>query len=209
MQLIIATPSPFARKVRIALREKGIAHDEIVDNPWTPEARVRALNPLGKVPTLVLDDGRTITDSKVIIGHLETLGRPPQLLPMVPEQRVAHRQVEAIADGICDAVVLIVLERARPAERQSPEWIERQRAKVVHGVADLAQRLGARDTFTSHGLGLAEIATGCALGYLGLRFPEFEWRAGHPHLARLFDALSKRPSFAQTVPVAQNLSDIR
>jgi hypothetical protein len=116
MKLIIATPSPFARKARIALLEKGLAHEILVQNPWQTSI---AANPLGKVPALLLDDGRVIHDSGVIVEYLETLGVPPPLLPADPGLRVLHRQIEALADGICEAVVLVVTERARPAEKQS------------------------------------------------------------------------------------------
>lgn len=205
MRLVIATPSPFARKVRVALLEKRIPFETIIENPWLPDTRIGASNPLGKVPALLLDDGVVLHDSKVIVEYLETLGRPPALIPAEPAERILHRQIEAIADGVCDACVLIVLERARPLPQQSGEWIARQRRKVEQGTAELSRRLGDRGRFGSVELGLAEIATGCALGYLGLRLPEFDWAARHPNLAGLLERLSARSSFAQTVPIAQIL----
>ena len=189
MKLIIATPSPFARKARIALLEKGLPHELAVQNPWQSAI---AENPLGKVPALVLEEGRVVHDSSVIVEYLETLGAPPPLIPAAPAERVAHRQVEAIADGICDAVVLSVLERAR------------QRRKIVLGLDEL-ERLLAGKFFTAAGYGLAEIATGCALGYLDLRYAELDWRAAHPRLAALFARLSSRPAFVATVPSAQDI----
>jgi glutathione S-transferase len=203
MKLFIATPSPFARKARVALLEKGIAFETVIENPWLSGTSMPRVNPLGKVPALVLDDGEVIHDSSVIVEYLETLGRPPRLVPEAGALRVAHRQVEAIADGVCDAVVLIVLERAREAPRQSPDWIARQRRKVEAGIAELERLLAGGTAFTDAGFGLAEIATGCALGYLDLRLPEHAWRPGAPGLARLFEALSARPSFAATQPAAQ------
>jgi glutathione S-transferase len=203
MKLYIATPSPFARKARIALIEKDIAFEAIVENPWQPATAMSRVNPLGKVPALVLDDGTAIHDSSVIVEYLETLEHPPRLVPAEGALRVAHRQIEAIADGVCDAVVLIVLERAREHAKRSDEWIARQQRKVAQGVAELARLLGERETFTAFGFGLAEIATGCALGYLDLRLPEYAWRAEAPQLARWFDVLAARPSFAATRPSAQ------
>lgn len=205
MKLIIATPSPYARKARIALREKGIPYEEIVDNPWLATSGVSQFNPLGKVPSLILDDGRVVHDSRVIVEYLDTLGRDPPLIPLDPAQRIVHKQVEAIADGICDAIVLIVLERSRAESRQSPDWIERQRAKIVAGTAELSRLLGAGACFTASGLGLAEVATGCALGYIDLRFPEYDWRPGHANLVDLAAALAARSSFRETLPVAQPL----
>ena len=202
MKLIIATPSPFARKARVALLEKGLPHTVEVHNPW--QTRI-AVNPLGKVPALVLGDGRVVHDSSVIVEYLETLGAPPALLPADPRLRVLHRQIEAIADGICDAVVLIVTERARPSAQQSQRWIERQAAKLRPALAELERLLAGKQAFTAHGIGLAEIATGCALGYLDLRYPELEWRPDHPGLRALAAELAQRASFAQTLPRAQEI----
>jgi len=199
VKLLIATPSPFARKARIALLEKNLPHEIVVHNPWQ---HTIAANPLGKVPVLFLDDGRTVHDSSVIVEYLDTVAGP-LLIPADPSQRVAHRQVEAIAGGVCDAVVLIVTERSRPAAKQSADWIARQSAKLPRALDELERLLGANESFTPHGFGLAEIATGCALDYLDLRYPELDWRASHPGLIRLSLTLAGRPSFAATLPKAQ------
>ena len=201
MKLVIATPSPFARKARIALLEKKLPHEVLVQNPWQTNI---AVNPLGKVPALLLDDGRVVHDSSVIVEYLETLGAPPVLIPADPALRVAHKQIEAIADGICDAVVLIVTERARPAEKQSAAWIARQGAKIPAALREL-ERLLDGEFFTRHGFGLAEIASGCALGYLDLRYPELDWRAANPRLAALAARLGARASFAATIPMSQEI----
>ena len=203
MKLVIATPSPFARKARIALLEKRLAHDVVVQNPW--QERI-AENPLGKVPVLILDDGRIVHDSSVILEYLETLDAPPALIPSDPPQRVTHKQIEAIAGGLCDAVVLIVTERSRPADKQSESWIARQAAKLPPGLDELERLLGSGEHFTPHGFGLAEIGAGCALGYLDLRYPELDWRRDHPRLAALAARLSDRPSFAATRPTAQTVA---
>ena len=203
MKLVIAKPSPFARKVRVALREKNLAFQEIVENPWATGTTVPGTNPLGKVPALILDDGRVVYDSKVIVEYLETLGRRPQLIPADPELRIAHKQIEALADGVCDAVVLVVLERSRPADLQSGDWIGRQTRKIEAGTAEIARLAGADEWLTASGFGLADIAAGCALGYLDLRFPEFDWRSRHPALAPYFARLEARPSFTATRPEAQ------
>jgi glutathione S-transferase len=198
MRLVIATPSPFARKARIALLEKNLPHEVIVQNPWQTHI---AANPLGKVPALLLDDGRVVHDSSVILEYLETLDAPPALIPADRAQRVRHKQVEALADGICDAVVLIVNERARPPLQQSAEWIARQAGKLGPSLAFLEKEVGASTAFE-----LAELATGCALGYLDLRYPELDWRGRHPLLLDLLEQLSARPSFAQTRPTPQPLA---
>jgi glutathione S-transferase len=205
MKLIIAKPSPYARKARIALIEKGIGFETVVDNPWLADTRIGASNPLAKIPALVLDDGRVLHDSKVIVEYLETLGRPPVLIPSSPGLRIVHKQIEVIADGVSDAVGLIRQERTRPASMQSADWVARQRRKVDAGIAELSRLLGDREWFTEAGFALGDIATGCTLGFLDLRFPEFDWRAAAPNLERLFQRLSARPSFAQTLPEAQAL----
>jgi glutathione S-transferase len=209
MKLVIARPSPFARKARIALLEKGIAFETILENPWQPETTVPNVNPLGKVPALILDGGRVIHDSTVIVEYLETLGAPPDLIPKSPELRVAHKQLEAIADGVCDAVVLITLEVARTPELRSMDWIERQRRKVVAGINELARLLGKGEWFTSAGFGLGEVATVCALDYIDIRLPAFDWRSSGGNLADLHARLSERPSFAQTKPESQALPQVR
>ncbi len=205
MKLIIARPSPYARKARIALLEKGIEFETVLENPWQPETGVPNANPLGKVPALILDDGKVVHDSKVIVEYLETLDAPPDLIPRSPALRVAHKQIEVIADGICDAVVLIALEGTRPADKRSDVWIERQRKKIIAGTAELSRLLGERDWFTEAGLGLAEVATVCALDYIDFRYPAFDWRSAAPNLVRLHERLSSRPSFAQTKPAPQTL----
>jgi glutathione S-transferase len=202
VKLVIATPSPFARKARIALIEKNLAHEIVVQNPWQTNI---AVNPLGKVPALLLGDGRVVHDSSVIVEYLETLGAAPALIPAEPALRVAHRQIEAIADGVCDAVVLIVTERARPPEKQSVAWVARQAAKIPAALRELERMLGGKDNFTAHGYGLAEIATGCALGYLDLRYRELDWRADCPALSALAARLEGRTSFSASRPTPQQL----
>lgn len=208
LKLVIARPSPFARKVRIALREKGLPHEEIVDNPWNPGAVAPGANPLGKVPALLLDDGRVYYDSKVIVEYLETLGRPPALLPADPLARVTHRQIEALADGVCEAIVLVVLERSRARELQSRDWIDRQRRKIDAGLAEADRLLGGEEWFTGHGFGLADVAVACALAYASLRVPEVPWRERHPALDRFSTRLEARPAFAATRPEAQPIDPV-
>lgn len=207
--LVIATPSPFARKARIALLEKGIDFAVEIDNPWNPGARAPGFNPLGKIPVLLTAEHGPVFDSRVIVEYAEARWPEPALLPADALARASARQVEAVADGICDAVVLIVLERAREAARQSGDWVVRQRAKVEAGVAELERRLAAREWFVDGAFGLADIAAGCALGYLDLRLPEFDWRVVAPHLTGWFTRLSERGSFRLTVPSAQPIGTVR
>lgn len=205
MKLIIARPSPYARKVRVALIEKSCDCEIVVDNPWLADTRVRDANPLGKVPALLLEDGAIVHDSKVIIEYLETLRMPPTLIPDEPLQRVAHKQIETLADGVCDAVVLIALEGARPEDKRSDAWLERQRRKVEEGVSELERLIDGNEWFTHSGFGLAEVATVCALDYVDFRYPDYDWRAHAPGLISLHERLSARPSFSTTMPASQKL----
>lgn len=207
MQLIIAKPSPFARKVRIALREKDIPHEEVVSNPWNADALAPAHNPLGKVPVLLLEDGSAIYESHVIVDYLETLSGS-SLMPPAPEDGILARQIDALAMGICDAVVLLVLEGQRKAEARSVNWITRQNAKVAAGVAGLSDSLAQRDWYIGDGLTLADISAGCALAYFDLRLPKFEWWDRYPDLVRYSEKLEARPSFAGTRPEAQAIEPL-
>jgi glutathione S-transferase len=208
MKLVIATPSPYARKVRIALHEKGIAFEEIVDIPWNPGTVAPSLNPLGKIPVLILGDGRAIYDSRVIVEYLDTLDRPPQLIPSDPKQRIAVKQVEALADGICDAVVLIAIEARRKPELQSRDWVARQRAKVEAGTAALNDHIGTRSWAVDSTFSLADITAATALAYLDLRLPGYSWRESFPHLVAYEARLAERPSFKRSRPAAQSIVEI-
>ena len=203
MKLYIATPSPFARKARVALLEKQIPHEIVIDNPWQPESQIKDLNPLAKIPTLVLDDGRVIHDSKVIFEYLEL--EHPGHLPNDKHDKIIHRLIEVVADGICDAVVMTFLENQRPEASRSQFWLRRQAEKIRAGVHELERQLPPSGRFTSLDFGLAEIATGCALGYLDLRYPGYDWRSDAPNLLKLHERLMQRTSFQQTVPAAQEV----
>ncbi len=202
MQLIGSLTSPFVRKVRIVAAEKFIEYELIVDIPWSEETRVPEYNPLGKVPVWVLDDGKTLFDSRVIVEYLENVSPVGHLLPKDARPRIAVKRWEALADGVCDAAALIFLERKRPTAKQDPDWIKRQMAKVEAGLKMMSDDLGQQTWCTGEFFSLADIATGCALGYLEFRFPEIDWRRQHPKLSELFDRLMQRPAFKDTVPVA-------
>ena len=200
MKLIASLTSPYARKVRVALAEKKIEYDLIEESPWAVETTVPTYNPLGKVPVFVLDDGTTLFDSRVIVEYLDTVSPVSRLIPEPNRQRIGVRRWEALADGICDAAVAIVLENKRPARQQDKHWLERQRRKVDLGLQELAHDLGDKAWCNGEAYSLADIATGCALGYLDLRHAAIDWRRTHPNLVKLAQKLAKRPSFAETAP---------
>ncbi len=208
MKLVIARPNPHSRKVRVALREKRIDFEELVDVPWNTGTVAPALNPLGQVPILVLDDGRSIYDSGVIVEYLDTLDAAPRLIPTDPAVRVQVRQIEALADGICDAVVLKVLEKNRKADLQSADWIARQNDTITSGAAALASMLGDSVWFVGGAMTLADVAAGCCLGYLTLRIPGNDWRRLYPNLGDFSDRMEARPSFIRSRPKVQDIEPI-
>ena len=205
MRLISATPSPYSRKVRIALAEKGLAFELATEVPWDGDTSLPAYNPLEKLPVLVPDDDEPVYDSRFILDWLERRHPAPPLLPDDDGGILAAKRIEVIADGVCDAVVLTFFERQR--DRPSEPWLARQRRKIDGGVAALAERCGGRRFAVGDRFGLADIAAGSALGYLAVRFPEKDWRGEHPALATYTDALFERPSFAATTPVPQTIRD--
>jgi glutathione S-transferase len=202
LKLIASPTSPYVRKVRIALAEKKIEYQMVDAAPYDPGNPVHAWSPLGKVPVLVLDDGTHLFDSRVIVEYIDTVSPVSRLIPEPNRQRIEVKRWEALADGICDAALAIVLESRRPAKQQSKAWIDRQRQKVDAGVAELARELEEKAWCDGESYTLADIATGCALGYLDLRYPDIDWRRDYPNLARLAEKLAKRPSFQETAPPA-------
>ena len=200
LKLITTLTSPYARKVRIALAEKKIEYALAIDSPAAAGNTVAEFNPLGKIPVLVLDDGTRLFDSRVIVEYLDTVSPVSRLIPEPSRQRIAVRRWEALADGVCDAAGAINAERKRPVRKQSTPSIAHQQEKITRGLAEMARELSERPWCNGEGYTLADIAAGCALGYLDLRFPEIDWRGAHPNLARLADRLAARPSFADTVP---------
>jgi len=200
MKLIGSLASPYTRKVRIVLAEKKIDYDFEIDNPWKADAKAAKLNPLGKVPVLVLDDGRTLFDSRVIVGFLDNASPISRLVPAENRERVEARRWEALADGVLDAGVLARLENQREAKLRSAPWVERQMGKLRAGLAAMDSELGDKPWCVGNGYTLADIALGVCLGWLDFRYPKMGWKKDQGNLARAFAKLSERQSFADTVP---------
>jgi glutathione S-transferase len=187
MKLIGSLTSPYVRKIRIVLAEKKIDYDLVLDSPWTEGNQVAALNPLGKVPVLLLDDESTLFDSRVIAEYLDTVAPNSRLIPASGRERISVKRWEALADGVMDAAVAAFLESRRPDGERSPSWIERQRGKIAMALQAMADELG-------------DIAVGSALGYVAFRLGDIRWSEQHPNLAHLYEKLLQRPAFAETVP---------
>ncbi len=203
MKLIGSLASPYVRKVRIVMVEKRLDYEFVLEDVWSPDTTISLSNPLGKVPCLVMEDGGAMFDSRVIVEYLDTMSPVGKLIPAAGRERASIKCWEALADGVLDAGILVRLERTqRPAERQSDAWVARQLDKVNHGLKAMAHGLGDHPFCAGKQFTLADVAVGSALGWIAFRFPEIAWRDDHPNLARLFDKLSDRPSFRDTIPVA-------
>ena len=206
MKLISATPSPYARKVRIALAEKAIPFELLTEVPWNGTTATPRHNPLEKLPVLILDDGSSVYESHYILEWIEAKYPTPPMRPADLDGRLFARKVEVVADGICDALVVLFWERHRSPEQQSAEWQARQMRKVDGGMRAIAEWV-ADKPFIQDRFGLADIAAGTVCRYLDVRFPDYPWRIRHPALSAYSDVLERRPSFTQTVPVPQVISD--
>ena len=201
MKLIGSLTSPYVRKVRIVFSEKKVDVDLQLENVWATDSKIAQSNPLGKVPCLILDDGEVVFDSRVITEYADALSPVSKLIPGDNRERASVKTWEALADGIMDAGILARLERTwRPAEQQSSAWVDRQMGKIDIALAQMAEKLGDNAWCHSNQMTLADVATGCALGYLLFRFPDIQWQAQHPNLDRLYQKLLQRPSFIETEP---------
>ncbi|GKS76475.1 glutathione S-transferase N-terminal domain-containing protein [Acidovorax sp. SUPP950] len=203
MKLIGSSASPYVRKVRIVMAEKKLDYRFIEEDVWAEDTTIATSNPLGKVPCLVMEGGEAVFDSRVIVEYLDTLSPVGRLIPTQGRERAEVKTWEALADGVMDAGVLARLESrwtGRQEGERSQAWIDRQLGKVEAGIKAMAQGLGEKPYCSGIHMSLSDIAVGCALGWIGFRFPEIEWRAEHANLARLLDKLEQRVSFADTRP---------
>jgi glutathione S-transferase len=199
LTLRFSPSSPFVRKIRIAASVLGLEKDikaEPAETTSTSDT-VRQQNPLGKIPTLVLEDGSTLFDSRVILEYLDHRAGGGRIIPKDASARFAALRLQALADGILDASILQVYEgHWRPAERHEPKWVEHQAGKVARGLAALEA--------APPGLGsppdVGQITVACALGYRDFRFGE-GWRKDHPRLVAWLDGFAaKVPAYAATKP---------
>lgn len=200
MKLIGSHTSPFVRKVRIVLAEKKIEYEFVIDSPWLEDSKVPSINPLGKIPVVLLDENTPLFDSRVIVEYIDNVTPNNKLFPAPNRERTEVKRWEALADGICDAAAAAVMEAKRPKGQKSNDWITRQREKVIRGLEFMEKELGDQVFCMGTHFSMADIAVGTALGYLSFRFPDITWQESHPNLARLYAKLMLRPSFVDTTP---------
>ncbi|MGV3493785.1 MAG: glutathione S-transferase N-terminal domain-containing protein [Ramlibacter sp.] len=203
MKLIGSFSSPYVRKVRVVMSEKKLDYQFVEEDVWNADTTIMQSNPLGKVPCLVMEGGEALFDSRVIVEYLDTLSPVGKLIPAVGRERAEVKTWEALADGVLDALILARLEAnwaGRPKAQRCQAWIDRQMDKTQASLKAMSQGLGDKPFCAGIYLSLADIAVGCALGYLDFRFADVDWRTPYPNLAKLYDKLAQRPSFADTLP---------
>lgn len=202
MKLLYTVNSPYARKVRIVAAEKHIEitlQEVVLADPDCP---VKQYNPLGKVPVLILSDGDSLYDSRVIAEYLDNRTPLAHLIPKDNSAKSAVRRWEALADGVCDAAVAVMLEQRKSEQMQDPAVITKQMDKVTRGLTVLNNDVGNNKWCVDDTFSLADIAVGCMLGYVNLRFGSvIDLAADYPNLERLHASLLKRQSFKDSAPV--------
>lgn len=199
MQLIYSATSPYARKVRMLVIEKGLTDrvEVVVANPLQDPPELLAANPLAKVPALIVEPGFTLFDSPLLCAYLDSVAEP-RLIPEAGPERWRVLRREALADGITDAAVSSVMEGRRIESQRSPEWLMRWRSAILRGVVELEKESAA----LGERFDLGAIASAAALAYLDFRLPQIDWRAQAPGLSAWLDSVRSRESFAVTVPPA-------
>ncbi len=200
MKLLGSNTSPYVRKVRLVLLEKNIPHSYVVDPPREPGSQVARVNPLGRIPALILDNETCVFDSPVIAEYADTVNDTPILIPRNDAKaRMRVRRWEALADGIIDSAVVVRTESLRPAEKQDPEVSQRHNDAITRALAVAAAQLGKSEWCEGTAITLADLALVSALLYLDLRQAGRDWRGAHPELAAWFTRIADRASVRATL----------
>ena len=203
MKLIGSNTSPYVRKVRIVMAEKKLDYQFVEEDVWAASTKMAESNPLGKVPCLVMEGGEAVFDSRVIVEYLDTLSPVGKLIPSQGRERAEVKTWEALADGLLDAAILARLEATwsgRTEAQRSQPWIDRQIGKIHTALKAMSTGLADKAFCSGIHFSLSDVATGCALGYLDLRFGAIAWRETYPNLAKLQEKLVLRASFVETHP---------
>mgnify|MGYP001043013986 CR=1 FL=1 len=197
MRLIGSHTSPYVRKARLVLLEKGIAHDYLVDPPSDPNSAVYRVNPLGRIPALILDSDECVYDSVVICEYADTLSDTPVLIPRHDAlARMRVKRWEALADGIMDSAIVVRNEELRPPATQLAATLLLHNDAISRTLEHVSAQLGPREWCEDDQLSLGDLALVAALAYLDLRQPQRNWRHTHPNLAEFFARMQARPAVA-------------
>ena len=201
MKLIGSMTSPYVQKVRVVMHEKKLDYQFVLEDVWAAGTTITDSNPLGKVPCLVMEGGEAVFDSRVIVEYLDTLSPVGKLIPAQGRERAEVKTWEALADGLMDAALLARLEvtwAGRTESQRSSAWVDRQMGKINAALKTMSVGLGDKSFCSGIHFSLSDVAVGCALVYLDLRFSQIDWRGTYPNLAKLHEKLAARPSFVET-----------
>ena len=195
MKLLGTNTSPYVRKVRLVLLEKNISHTYLIDPPREPGSQVARVNPLGRIPALILDDETCVFDSAVITDYVDTLNDTPVLIPRSNAlARMRVKRWEALADGMMDSAVAVRTESIRPADKQEASNLTLHNTAITRALVYAAEQLGSNQWCEGDSITLADLALVSVLIYLDLRQADRDWRGAHPNLAAWFARISKRAS---------------
>jgi len=198
MKLYGSPFSPYARKARVLIIEKNIACEYFPDDPWAADTRIPKMNPLAKVPVLELAPGNYLFESPLVVHYLDHLDGKP-LPPKDAEGYWRAQWWQALGNGVIDAVIARILETRRPADKQMPEKMQREEARVARALKTAADAYEGGPFLVGNKLSLADVVFGVALQYIDIRYPH-DWRSKYPALAIWHAGISSRPSFIQTLP---------
>ena len=189
------------RKIRVILAEKNLPYELLKESPWEAGNHVADYNPLVKVPALMSDTGEVFFHSPVIADYVDSLSPSPAFLPNDRQAAIRVRQLEALADGVCDAGIAIFLEGRRPAEKQWTDWVARQEDKVRRGCDALERAITGHAYLAGEQMSVADVSAACTLAWLDFRLAHLAWREARPNLTAHIEKLLARPSFQATVPM--------
>ena len=201
MKLYYSKTSPYSRKVLLMIHEKGLQQviTSVACNPFEEVRELEAVNPLGKVPSLILDDGSSLYDSPVICAYLDTLTSDRLIAESGPETNSERWNIlrwEALCDGVLDAIYNIVMERRRDTQEQSSSWIEQWKTQVIRSLDHMEANIDSLPAQIS----LAQLSLGATLGYLDFRLSDLDWHNQRPALAAWYDDFSERDAMKNTRP---------
>ena len=195
MKLLGSNTSPYVRKERLVLLEKSIPHEYVIDPPTDPDSLVLKVNPLGRIPALILDDGFCIFDSTVIADYVDSLSESQILIPRNDAAaRLRVKRWEALADGMMDSAIMVRIESLRPPEKQDTALLDLHNTAISKALSFASQLLGTQTWCEGDAITLADLALVSAVLYLDLRQAERDWRGSHKNLQTWFERASARRS---------------
>ena len=199
MRLYGTVTSPYVRKARIVLKEKNVNFEFVASHPSDAGSPVPGINPLGKIPVLVRDDGEAVYDSLVIAEYVDAIGSGERLFPQQGDARWTVLRWQAFGQGMIDATVARMMETRRPADKQMANTIAHQEGKIASGLKYADGMVKGKNPLVGGKLSMADVALGTALEYLDLRFNS-DWRKQYPRLVEWLGLVSERPSFVESRP---------